>query len=97
MIISKVFPSGTTLNSNSLVELLKVILHLRDCLVDGPKSLINLIHVDLENFPLIGLNDLGEKIIDGLDSVCLLAVEYIGPELILPGNIFSLEMIIEEL
>ncbi|RTG84300.1 ribosomal RNA-processing protein 12 [Schistosoma bovis] len=97
MIISKVFPSGTTLNSNSLVELLKVILHLRDCLVDGPKSLINLIHVDPENFPLIGLNDLGEKIIDGLDSVCLLAVEYIGPELILPGNIFSLEMIIEEL
>ncbi|CAH8548287.1 unnamed protein product [Schistosoma guineensis] len=96
MIISKVFPSGTTLNSNSLVELLKVILHLRDCLVDGPKSLINLIHVDPENFPLIGLNDLGEKIIDGLDSVCLLAVEYIGPELILPGNIFSLEMIIEE-
>ncbi|CAH8538769.1 unnamed protein product [Schistosoma intercalatum] len=97
MIISKVFPSGTTLNSNSLVELLKVILHLRDCLVDGPKSLINLIHVDPENFPLIGLKDLGEKIIDGLDSVCLLAVEYIGPELILPGNIFSLEMIIEEL
>uniref|UniRef100_A0A5K4F249 NUC173 domain-containing protein n=2 Tax=Schistosoma mansoni TaxID=6183 RepID=A0A5K4F249_SCHMA len=97
MIISKVFPFDTMLNFNSLVELLKVILHLRDCLVDGPKSLINLIHVDPENFSLIGLNDLGEKIIDGLDSVCLLAVEYIGPELILPGNIFSLEIIVEEL
>ncbi|CAH8499494.1 unnamed protein product [Schistosoma turkestanicum] len=97
MIISKVFPSSTLLTFNSLIELLKVVLHLRDCLVDGPKSLINLIHVDPENFSLIGLNDLGEKVIDGLDSVCLLAVEYIGPELILPGNIFSLEMIINEL
>ncbi|KAH8877751.1 RRP12-like protein [Schistosoma japonicum] len=97
MIISKVLPSNTTLYPTSLTELFKVILHLHDCLVDGPKSLINLIHVDPENFSLIGLNDLGEKIIDGLDSVCLLAIEYIGPELILPGNIFSLEAIIEEL
>ncbi|KAK4471351.1 hypothetical protein MN116_004786 [Schistosoma mekongi] len=97
MIISRVLPSNTTLYPNSLTELFRVILHLHDCLVDGPKSLINLIHVDPENFSLIGLNDLGEKIIDGLDSVCLLTIEYIGPELILPGNIFSLEAIIEEL
>ncbi|CAH8553671.1 unnamed protein product [Heterobilharzia americana] len=97
MIISKVSASCLTANLSGLMELLKVVIHLRDCLVDGPKNLTNLIHIDPKNFSLIGLGDLGEKIIDGLDSVCLLTVEYLGPEFISSENIFSLETVVGEL
>ncbi|CAH8846438.1 unnamed protein product [Trichobilharzia szidati] len=97
MIFSKIYASASTTDSTAFMELLKVILHLRDCLADGPKSLISLIHVDPNSFSLMGLDDLGEKIIDGLDSVCLITIEYIGPELLTSESVFSLETLVKEL
>nr|CAH8846999.1 unnamed protein product [Trichobilharzia regenti] len=97
MIFSKVYVSASMTDSTALMELLKVILHLRDCLADGPKGLISLIHVDPSSFSLMGLDDLGEKIIDGLDSVCLITIEYLGPELLSSESVFSLETLVKEL
>ncbi|KAF8569149.1 hypothetical protein P879_03470 [Paragonimus westermani] len=99
----KVFPvavAGGSIEPN-LCLLIQHVAQLRDSLIDGPRTLTNLIEVNADKPP--GLTTtlvddrLGELIIDELDRVCLVALESLGPELVLSQDMLPLEPIVEEL
>ncbi|KAF6779151.1 hypothetical protein AHF37_05139 [Paragonimus kellicotti] len=99
----KVFPVALAGGSiePSLCLLIQHVAQLRDSLIDGPRTLTNLIEVNTDKPP--GLTTtlvddrLGEVIIDELDRVCLVALESLGPELVLNQDMLPLEPIVEEL
>ncbi|KAF5394428.1 hypothetical protein PHET_11554 [Paragonimus heterotremus] len=99
----KVFPVAVAEGSiePSLCLLIQHVAQLRDSLIDGPRTLTNLIEVNTDKPP--GLTTtlvddrLGEAIIDELDRVCLVALESLGPELVLNQDMLPLEPIVEEL
>ncbi|CAL8105863.1 unnamed protein product [Calicophoron daubneyi] len=79
-----------------LCDLIKNVAKLRDSLVDGPESLTSLIQVNLQNASLLDTK-LGDIVIDEMDRVCLVALETLGPELVLDSGLLPLEPIVREL
>ncbi|TPP62367.1 hypothetical protein FGIG_04047 [Fasciola gigantica] len=87
----------------NVCELLRHVVRLRDALVDGPQGFFSNIKASASQIgwnsqePLVINDNLGEVVIDELDRVCLVALETMGPEVILAENLIPLEPIIHEL
>lgn len=88
-------------DAEELHRLLIRVVRLRDTLVDGPDTLASLIRLSAGNSQVASLSlspqILGDKILDELDRVCLVALETLGPELLLCGGVFDLEPMVKEL
>ncbi|KAA0186287.1 hypothetical protein FBUS_03907 [Fasciolopsis buskii] len=88
---------------SSICELLRHVVRLRDAMVDGPHGFFNNIKANSSQFgwnlqdPVVMDDNLGEMIVDELDRVCLVALETMGPEVVLTENLIPLEPIIQEL